>query len=249
MVFCVSAQKGGVGKTSLTVHLSGVMAENGRVLLVDIDPQHSLSNTFVKDVYELSYTVKDLLLDPDTPVDEVIQKTKFEKIDIIPSNLGLGINEIDLIKYENHFLLSDKLEQVKMSYEYVLIDCPPNLGIFTKLALVASDAVLIPLECSSYAIKSTMFLLELIQSIQNSDNPELEISGFIINRFDSRRRLENDYRDLIREKFGPKVFQAEIKNNVKYAEAVTLRIPISFYKPKSEQTQLMSQLVKEIIGG
>jgi chromosome partitioning protein len=249
MIISVAAQKGGVGKTSLTLHLSGAFAENSKkVLLCDVDPQHSLSNTFVQDVYSLEKTLKELLTDPDVQASQVLCRTKFENIDIIPSNLGLGLIEYELLSEpDSQYLLADKLDEVRKDYGLILIDCPPSLGIFTRLALTASDSVLIPLECSSYAVKSTGFLLELIQKIKKRANPELRLSGFVINKLDTRRRVEQDFRDMIRQNFGDKVFKTELKDSAKYAEAVTLKIPISFYQPKSEQAEACRELLKEIL--
>lgn len=251
MIIAVVAQKGGVGKTSLAVHLAGAFAEsNVRVLLVDLDPQHSLSSTFVDDVYSVPHTVKNLLADPDLDAHGVVQKTKFEGIDIIPSDLSLGLIEPQLYSDDNsRYLLSDKLEAVKGDYGVVLIDCPPSLGIFTSIALAASDKTLIPLECSTYAVKTTKFVLELIDKVRKEANPALSILGFVINRIDTRRRLEQDYREVIRQKYGDKVLKTELKDNSKYAEAVALKIPITFYKPKSEQAEAYRELLKEVLDG
>jgi chromosome partitioning protein len=248
MILSIAAQKGGVGKSSLSLHLSGVLAENNeKVLLCDVDPQASLSSTFIDDVYSLDKALKDMLLDPDMPASEVLCKTKFENIDILPSNLSLGLSEFELLSDpDNQYLLADKLDEVKQDYGTVLIDCPPSLGIFTRLALVASDYVLIPLECSPYAVKSTVFLLETINRIRKRANPQLEVLGFVINKIDTRRRIEQDYNELIRKHFKDKVFKTELKNSVKYAEAVALKIPINFYKHKSEQAEAYRQLFKEI---
>jgi chromosome partitioning protein len=249
MIVCVAAQKGGVGKTSLALHLSGVFAENGsRVLLCDVDPQHSLSSTFVQDVYGLEKSLKELLTDPDLLVSKVLSRTKFENIDIIPSNLGLGLIEYELLSDpDSQYLLADRLDGVRKDYGLVLIDCPPSLGIFTRLALTASDSVLIPLECSGFAVKSTAFLLELVQKVQKRANPGLKILGFVINRLDSRRRVEQEFRDMIRQNFGEKVFKTELKDSAKYAEAATLKVPISFYRPKSEQAEAYRLLLKEVL--
>jgi len=248
MIVSIAAQKGGVGKSSMSLHLSGVLAENNeKVLLCDVDPQASLSSTFIDDVYSLDKALKDLLLDPDLSASEVLSKTKFENIDIIPSNLSLGLSEFELLSNpDSQYLLSDKLDEVKQDYHTVLIDCPPSLGIFTRLALVASDYVLIPLECSPYAVKSTVFLLEMINRVRKRANPQLEVLGFVINKIDARRRIEQDYNSLIREHFKDKVFKTELKDSVKYAEAVALKIPISFYQRKSEQAESYRQLLKEI---
>lgn len=249
MIVSIAAQKGGVGKSSLSLHLSGVVAQNGgRVLLCDVDPQASLSSTFIDDIYSLDYTLRELLVNPDISASQVLCRTKFENIDIIPSNLSLGLAELELLSNpDSQYLLADKLEELKDGYGLVLIDCPPSLGIFTRLALVASDYVLIPLECSTYAVKSTMFLQELISKVRKRSNPQLQVLGFVINKIDARRRLEQDYRELIKEQFKEKVFKTELKNSVKYAEAVTLKIPISFYQPKSEQAQAYRNLLKEIM--
>lgn len=249
MIISVAAQKGGVGKSSLSLHLSGAYAENGgRVLLCDVDPQHSLSSTFIDDVYSLDKTLKDLLQDADLSASQVLQKTKFDKIDIIPSSLGLGLIELELLSNpDSQYLLMDKLEEIRNDYGLVLIDCPPSLGIFTRLALTASDSVLIPLECSSYAVKSTAFLLDLINRMRKRANPQLEILGFVINKLDSRRKVEQDYRDMIRQQFGDKVMRTEIKDSAKYAEAVALKIPICFYLPKSEQAEAYRSLFREIL--
>lgn len=248
LIVSVAAQKGGVGKSSLVVHLSGVLAENGdRVLLCDVDPQHSLSSTFVNDVYSLDKTLKELLSNPDIQVSDVLQRTKFKNIDIIPSHLGLGeIESYLLSNLGSRFLLADKLDQIKNDYGMVLIDCPPSLGIFTQLALVASDSVIIPLECSSYAVISTRFLLNLIEKVKKRHNPQLKILGFVINRFHTRRRIEQDYKELIRKQFGNQVFKTEFRNSVKYVEAITLKMPISFYEPKSKQAEAYRELLKEI---
>ena len=249
MIICIAAQKGGVGKSSISLHLSGVLAGNGgRVLLCDVDPQHSLSSTFLDDVYSVNPNIKDLLYDADASAQSTVWRTRFENIDIIPSNLELGAVEIELREDPDwQYLLNDKLDPIREDYSYVLIDCPPSLGTFTRLALVASDYVLIPLECSTYAVKSSNFLLNEIDRIRNRANPGLELMGFIINKIDSRRKLEQEYRELIREHFGDKVFQTELKNSVKYAEAVTLKIPISFYRPKSEQAERYRQLLREML--
>lgn len=173
MIISVSAQKGGVGKTSLTFHLSGAFAQAGyKTLLIDTDPQHSLSGTFLTDVYQSGNTLKELLINPSLKASQVIQQTKFQNISIIPCNLLLGLEEMTFLSDpDSQYILSTKLEEIKNTYDLIMIDTPPNLGIFTRIALVASRYVVIPLECSSYAIRSTNFLLEFILRVKRKPTP------------------------------------------------------------------------------
>ena len=250
MIFAIAAQKGGVGKTSIAVHLAGVYAQKGsKVLLIDLDPQHSLTSTFVKDPYQLKLTMKDLLLDADVLPREATIPTSFNNISLIPCNLSLGLAEQELMtNTESQYVLLDKLQDYERHYGKVFIDCPPSLGIFTKLGIVSCQTVIVPLECSMYALKSTEYLLQFIKSATRRANTGLEVFGYLLNRVDARRTIEKDFRDAIRERFGGKVFITEIKNAAKYAEAVTLRMPIGFYKPKSEEAKAYERLYDEIEG-
>jgi chromosome partitioning protein len=248
MIISIAAQKGGVGKTSLGFHLSGVFAEkNIKVLLCDLDPQNLLTSTFIDDVYSLNKTLKDLLSDPDLSASEIIQKTKFKNIYLLPSNLSLGSAEHELLSDpDSQYSLSDKLGGIKKDFDLILIDCPASLGVFTRMALVAADRVIIPIECSRYGVKSTEFLLQMISKVKTRANPPLQILGFVINKIDTRRRIEQEYRTMIREQLGGKVFKTEIRDSAKYGEAVALKIPINLYQPKSEQAEAFRELFTEI---
>lgn len=242
-------QKGGVGKTNITFNLSGALAEkNKRILLIDLDQQGNLSSVFLDNIYNLKTTLADILLDDDLAISRVIQKTSFENIDIIPSNIELSKIDLQLAaEPDAQYFLADKLKEIKDSYDYIIIDCPPSLGLATRIGLVAADQVIIPLECQEWAIKGTAYLRSAITKIRKRANPKLKIMGYLINKFAGRRKLEEVYRSSILESFQDKVFHVGLKNSVKYAETATFKKPITIYLPSSEQAEEYRKLAKEII--
>lgn len=247
-VISISAQKGGVGKTSVTFHLCGESSARGlRTLVCDVDPQGSLSSTLLSNVDSLPYTVRDLLLNPDLKACQVIQKTRFANIDILPCNYGLGLDEmVFLSDPTSQYLLTNRLEEIKQQYDLVLIDTPPDLRAFTQMALVAADFVLMPMECSGYGVKSTLHLIELVIKIKKNVNPDLRLLGFVINKISLTRTVEQSYLEMMRKKFGSYVFKTEIKNSVRYLEAITQRTPITLHQPKSDQAEAYRRLFDEI---
>ena len=248
-VIAITNQKGGVGKTNITFNLSGALAEkNKRILLIDLDQQGNLSSAFLDNIYTLNTTIADIFLDNGTPISEVIQKTSFQNIDIIPSNIDLSKIDLQLAgEPDAQYFLADKLKEVKDNYDYIIIDCPPSLSLATRIGLVATDEVIIPLECQEWAVKGTAYLRSAITKIRKRANPKLKIMGYLINRFDGRRKLEEVYRETILESFKDKVFKVEFKNSVKYAEAATIKKPITSYLPSSEQAQAYRKLAQEIL--
>jgi chromosome partitioning protein len=248
MIIAISAQKGGVGKTSLTFHLSGAFAQGGyKTLLIDTDPQHSLSATFIEDVYQSKNTLRELLTNPSLQACDVIQETKFQNLHILPCNLSLGLEEMTLLSDpDSQYALQTKLSGIRDNYGIVLVDTPPNLGIFPRIALVAADYVIIPVECNSYAVRTTQFLLELIIKVRKKANPALKVLGFVINKLNTTRTIEQKYLETLRKKYGPNVFRTEIRNSVRYLEATTMKTPITHYQPRSEQAETIRQLRNEI---
>lgn len=248
-VIAIANQKGGVGKTNITFNLSGALTEKRkRILLIDLDQQGNLSSCFLDSIYHLRTTVADILLDEDILISRVIQKTSFQNIDIIPSNIDLSKIDLQLAgDPDAQYFLADKLEEIKDAYHYILVDCPPSLGLATRIGLVASDKVIIPLECQEWAVKGTAHLRGAIAKIRKRANPNLTIMGYLINRFVGRRKLEEVYRDTIRESFKDKVFQVELKNSVRYAETATLKKPITSYLPTSPQAEAYRKLTEEIL--
>jgi len=248
-IIAIANQKGGVGKTNITFNLSGALAEkNKRILLIDLDQQGNLSSVFLDNIYNLKTTVADILLDNDTAISGVVQKTSFQNIDIIPSNIDLSKIDLQLAgEPDAQYFLADKLKEIKDNYDYIIIDCPPSLGLATRIGLVAADQIIIPMECQEWAVKGTIYLRGAITKIRKRANPKLKIMGYLINKFVGRRKLEEVYRDTIFESFKDKVFKVSLKNSVKYAETATLKKPITTYLPSSEQAEEYRKLAKEII--
>lgn len=242
-------QKGGVGKTNIAFNLSGALAErNKRILLIDLDQQGNLSSIFFKDVYSLPATITDLLLTPATPITETIYATPLPNIDIIPSNTNLNRIDTELASEPDaQYFLADSLKTVEPNYNIIIIDCPPSLGLATRIALVTTDHVIIPLECQEFSIKGNAHLTNVILDIQRRVNPTLQISGYLISKFNQRRAIQQAYRKKIREIFKDKVFPVDLKDSVKYAETITKKKPITLLAPSSEQAEIYRKLAFQIL--
>ena len=248
-IIAIANQKGGVGKTNVTFNLSGALVESGKkLLLIDLDQQGNLSSAFINKIYDLKFTVTTLFLDDEVTLSMVIQKTSFKNIDIVPSNIEMSKIDLQLAgEPDAQYLLADKLKELDHDYDFIIIDCPPSLGLATRIGLVAANKVIIPLECQEWAIKGTAYLRGAITKIKKRANPNLEIMGYLINKYVSRRKLEDVYHENILKNFKDKVFNIELKNSVKYAEAVTFRKPITSYLPSSEYAECYRKLAQEII--
>ena len=241
--------KGGVGKTTICFCLGGAFAELGKkVLMVDMDQQGSLSSSFLQNIHNLPCVVTDVLLNDKRPIKDAIIKTKFENIDLVPANLTLGKIETELLgERDAHHIFAEKLEDIQAEYDVILVDAPPNLGLATWSVLTASDGVIIPLEAQDYSVKGTGFVHGMIQKVRKRSNPQLSILGYLINRYDGRRRIEQDFRLMIERHLGEKVFKHVLKDSVRYVEAVTLGKPITYLAPKSEQAETLREICKEVL--
>ena len=244
----IANQKGGVGKTSICFHLSGALAEmKKRVLLIDLDQQGNLSSCFIKNIYSVKTTISNLLLDDEMEVSDVIYDTSYERIKIIPANLDFSRIDIQLAgELDGQYLLSDKINEVKDEFDFIIIDAPPSLSLATRNGLVTADGVIIPIECQEWAARGSSHLKAAMEKIKVRANPSLNVIGYVVSKFDGRRKLETVYLEKLREAFRGEVFKSVIKSSIRYPEAANVRKPITHYMPKSDQADAFRRLAREV---
>ncbi len=247
-VISIANQKGGVGKTTTAINLSASLAASERrTLLIDSDPQANTTTGigFPKDPARRSlYNV--LILDE--PLSRVIAKTQVEGLHLIPSDKNLAGASIELVSSENReFKLKKIIEQIRADYDYIIIDCPPTLDLITLNALVASDSVLIPIQCEYLALEGVSDLLDTLMRIRRTLNPELAIEGIVLTMYDERTTLSRQVADDLRSFFGAQVFGTIIPRNVRLAEAPSHGKPIIFYDIHSKGAEAYVQLAKEVV--
>jgi chromosome partitioning protein len=244
----IANQKGGVGKTTISMGIAGVLAETGkRVLLIDMDQQGNLSSSFINNIHDLPKTIYDLLIDS-AEIGDIIYKTKVDNINILPANVSLSDLDTKLAgDYDSQYNLIEAVNEINGAYDYIVMDCPPNLGTATRMALVAANGIIVPIECQEWSVKGSSQLTAYVNKVKQRANPDLEILGFVINKYDPRRTIEKSYNEALRESYGDLIFQAEFHNNVQYTECATAKLPISFYMPSSPQAELFRQFTLELI--
>jgi chromosome partitioning protein len=247
-IICFANNKGGVGKSSLTMNLGGALSESGKqTLLIDLDPQANLTSVFVDTLQALSVTVADIVYD-DVNIEDVIRTTRVEHLDILPVNAQLQDIDARMAGDDDaQFILSEELARIKNRYDYVLIDCPPNLGKATRMALVASDLVIIPIQCQDWSVKGCQGILAHINRVRKRINPALRLLGIVINRFNTRRQMEAFYHEILRTKFNGQLFETVFRDHVPYVEAVIARLPITSYQPNSAQAEVCRKFMEEVM--
>ena len=247
-IIAIANQKGGVGKTTTAINLSASLAETGkRVLVVDMDPQGNTTAGLGIEKTELENTIYDMMIDECDPRDAVIN-TKYENLDVIPSNIDLSGAEIELLEVDGkEFILRKCIDSIKKDYDYIIIDCPPALSVLTINALTTADSVLVPIQCEYYALEGLSLLIHTIDLVKERLNPNLNIDGVVFTMFDSRTNLSNQVVENVKENLSNRVYETVIPRNVRLAEAPSFGMPITEYDTKSAGAESYRKLALEVI--
>ena len=245
-IIAFANQKGGVGKTTTAVNLAAALTEQGKkVLICDFDPQGNATSGFGIEPRELETSIYEVVI-CDAPIEDAIVHTDWA--DVVGSNVNLAGAEIDLIELDKReYRLKMALDQVRDQYDYILIDCPPSLGLLTLNSLAAADSVLMPIQCEFYALEGVSQLMNTIDLVRSNLNPQLEIEGVVMTMYDSRTRLAEQVVAEVREAFGGAVYRTMIPRTVRLSEAPSYGQPILYYDKRSKGAEVYQKLAKEVI--
>jgi len=249
LVITMCNQKGGVGKTTTAINLGAALAETGRkVLLVDFDPQGSLTVGLGIHAHELEFSIYHLLMDREVQASDVLLKTRTGGVDLLPSNIDLSAAEIRLVtEVGREQTLARALREVRHEYDVILIDCQPSLGLLAVNALTAADGVIIPLECEYFALRGVALLKETIERVRERTNFDLEIVGLLGTMFDSRTLHGREVLQTLVDGWGEVVFHTVIKRTVKFSDSTVAGEPITTFAPSSTGAESYRMLAREVL--
>ncbi|MEG6565632.1 ParA family protein [Thermoanaerobacterium saccharolyticum] len=248
-VIAVANQKGGVGKTTTTINLGYSLSAAGKkILCVDMDPQSNMTSGFGIDTSSINCTTYNILIEGKDIKEAYIKLEDMSGITIVPSSIQLAGAEIELVPMlSREFRLKNSINEIKEDFDYILIDCPPSLGLLTINALTAADSVLVPIQCEYYALEGLTQLMNTINLIKKNINHSLEIEGVVLTMFNARTNLSIQVVDEVKKYFKGKVYGTIIPRNIRLGEAPSFGKPISLYDPHSKGAEAYEELAKELI--
>lgn len=248
LTLAIINQKGGVGKSTTSVNLSAALGEAGKkVLVIDFDPQANTTSGYGIDHTELDTTIYEVI-SGEIPMSDAILDTCEDHVFLLPSSINLAGAEIELVsQMAREQVLKEALDEVREEFDYIIIDCPPSLGLLTLNALTACDQMLIPIQCEFYALEGLAKLLDTKQRVQRALNPNLDVFGVLMTMYDRRTTLSNQVVEEVRNYFGDAVFHTVIPRTVKLAEAPSHGLPITLYARMNKGALAYNKLAKEVI--
>lgn len=247
-VIALANQKGGVGKTTTSVNLGACLAETGqRVLLIDLDPQGNATSGLGVEKQNIKQSIYDVLIN-EVPIEDVIQETSHKGVDIAPTTIALSGAEVELTNLmARETRLKDAFGEIRQKYDFILIDCPPSLGLLTINAFTASDSILIPVQSEYYALEGLSQLLNTIKLVRKHFNSQLKIEGVLLTMFDRRTNLGQQVNAEVKKFFGDQVYNTIIPRNVRLSEAPSHGLAIIDYDKNSTGAHVYQQLAKEVL--